>query len=276
MSADYGQTGIGGNVEIGKGGPRYKDASGVVQFRNGGDTVFAKVQGADPTVDDDLATKRYVDSAGGTPNWATVLATGPSAGANNPIIPDGQSIIGDDVAGNAGSYTVRAGNQTQATGSVIAGDLTVKGGDNASSGNAARGGHLVIAGGTTTLRRVPSVVTLRAALVEAASAGRRSLLAAKPPAAARREPPHSRVVTTPLPAERATRCSAVVTALPGREAMLVERFCSGADSLAEMERRLSLPFKVVSPADRPESPAQSRSTPTSRCRETIAKRATST
>jgi hypothetical protein len=77
MGADYTQDGIAPSTEIGKGGPRVKRSGAVAQFRNNADSAFARSQAADPTANDDLATKRYVDgvskasvdlydSAGGT------------------------------------------------------------------------------------------------------------------------------------------------------------------------------------------------------------------
>lgn len=58
---NYGLVGIGGNVEFGKGGPRWKNNSGVLQARNNVDGAFAVVEAAEPTAANHLATKAYVD-----------------------------------------------------------------------------------------------------------------------------------------------------------------------------------------------------------------------
>jgi len=89
-------------------------------------------------------------SGGGT--WAASLAAGATSGGTSPIISVGDNIIGVDTAGSdAGDYTVRAGNHTDATGSFTGGDLTISGGSNASSSNGARGGHVVVAGGDNSV-----------------------------------------------------------------------------------------------------------------------------
>lgn len=61
-SKSYGLDGVAGNVELGKGGPRLKDAGGVVEARNSGDTTYAVVRGGEPSGASDLATKNYVDT----------------------------------------------------------------------------------------------------------------------------------------------------------------------------------------------------------------------
>ena len=43
-------------------GPALKDNSGVIQARNFDDTAYARVQGASPTDDNDLVTKKYADT----------------------------------------------------------------------------------------------------------------------------------------------------------------------------------------------------------------------
>lgn len=65
MSVNYSQTGIGQSVEYSQGGARVKDNTGVIEIRNNADTVFTQCRGADPLIDDDLATKRYVDATAG-------------------------------------------------------------------------------------------------------------------------------------------------------------------------------------------------------------------
>lgn len=59
---NYGQTGIGGNFEIGKKGPRIKDNAGVIEHRNQADNSFAIARGADPVGPNDLVTKKYLET----------------------------------------------------------------------------------------------------------------------------------------------------------------------------------------------------------------------
>ncbi len=59
-SKRYGLTGVSSNVELGKGGPRLKDESGVVSARDTTDTAYAITRGADPVGEDDLVTLRYL------------------------------------------------------------------------------------------------------------------------------------------------------------------------------------------------------------------------
>ncbi len=61
MPADYTLDGVSDSVEIGRGNARVKASGTSLQTRDSADTAFATMQGADPTVDDDLSTKRYVD-----------------------------------------------------------------------------------------------------------------------------------------------------------------------------------------------------------------------
>jgi hypothetical protein len=62
---DYGQSGVGPDVQIGRQGARYKSVGGIVQIRNAGDTAYARTQGADSVVDDDYVTRRQLLAAGG-------------------------------------------------------------------------------------------------------------------------------------------------------------------------------------------------------------------
>jgi len=65
MSANFDISGITGNVlQIGSetGGPKIKNASGVLQFRNAADTTDIKLTAANPEDLQDVATKSYVDS----------------------------------------------------------------------------------------------------------------------------------------------------------------------------------------------------------------------
>lgn len=61
MSVNWNLNGVGGNVELGKGGPRVKDNSGVLEARNNADDALAIVRGATPTASTDFTTKAYAD-----------------------------------------------------------------------------------------------------------------------------------------------------------------------------------------------------------------------
>lgn len=77
MPTDYSLDGVGPSVEIGKGNSRVKASGSALQARDNADAAFANVQGADPSVDDDLATKRYVDGLlGALPSVDLYDATG--------------------------------------------------------------------------------------------------------------------------------------------------------------------------------------------------------
>jgi hypothetical protein len=58
---NYGLSGIAANVELGKGGPRFKNNATVIEMRNAADSAFAVVAGAEPTAAEHFATKAYVD-----------------------------------------------------------------------------------------------------------------------------------------------------------------------------------------------------------------------
>jgi len=57
----YSQKGLGSDVEFGKGGPRVKDSSGVVEHRDNADSAYAIVRGGTPVGDNDLTTKSWVE-----------------------------------------------------------------------------------------------------------------------------------------------------------------------------------------------------------------------
>ena len=59
VSKNFGLKGVGSQVQLGKGGNQVKTGSGIVQARNAADDAFVKVQGADPTLFQDLSTERY-------------------------------------------------------------------------------------------------------------------------------------------------------------------------------------------------------------------------
>jgi len=60
-SKNYGQIGVGSPIELGKGGAKVKNNSGVVEARNNADDDFAVVRAASPLGDDDVATKAWVE-----------------------------------------------------------------------------------------------------------------------------------------------------------------------------------------------------------------------
>jgi len=78
---NYGQTGVGENVEIGKKGPRIKDNSGVIEHRNSADTDFAITRGADPVGENDLVTKRYLETKSGISVVGQIDGNAPGTGA---------------------------------------------------------------------------------------------------------------------------------------------------------------------------------------------------
>lgn len=58
----YGLSGIGSNVQLGKGGPRVKDNSGVLEAKNAADNAYAVLRAAAPVGDNDLVTKKYLET----------------------------------------------------------------------------------------------------------------------------------------------------------------------------------------------------------------------
>lgn len=70
MSKRYTLDGLASTVELGKGGPRVKDSSGVVEMRNAADTAYVITRGLDPVGNNDYVTLGYFNSnagAGGLP-----------------------------------------------------------------------------------------------------------------------------------------------------------------------------------------------------------------
>lgn len=58
---NYGLVGIGGNVELSKGGARLINNAGVIQARNNANSAYAVIEAAEPTAAAHVATKAYVD-----------------------------------------------------------------------------------------------------------------------------------------------------------------------------------------------------------------------
>jgi hypothetical protein len=98
QSKRYGVTGIGGNVELGKAGPRIKDSSGVIEHRNAADSAYAITRGAHPVGDNDLVTKRYLETR------ADVSVTGQINGGSPPAVVPGAVYI---VTTAGGGYSLK-------------------------------------------------------------------------------------------------------------------------------------------------------------------------
>ena len=63
-SKNYGLNGIAGTVELGKGGPKVKDASGVIEARNNADGAYVKVRADHPVGLNDVVTLQYLKTKG--------------------------------------------------------------------------------------------------------------------------------------------------------------------------------------------------------------------
>jgi len=75
---NYGLIGIGSDVELGKDGPRIKVNTGVIEARNNADTDFAILRGGHPVDENDLVTKKYLETR------AHVIVTGQIDGGSPP------------------------------------------------------------------------------------------------------------------------------------------------------------------------------------------------
>jgi len=64
---DYGQKGVGNDVELGKGGPRLVVDTGVIKSTQNDGSTLEEFKGATPTGPDSFATKEYVDTRAGAP-----------------------------------------------------------------------------------------------------------------------------------------------------------------------------------------------------------------
>lgn len=95
---NYGQTGLAGTVELGKGGSKIKDSSGVVELRNNADSAYAIVRGDHPVGDNDLVTKRYLETR------ADVQVTGQINGGSPPAVVPGAVYI---VTTAGGTYALK-------------------------------------------------------------------------------------------------------------------------------------------------------------------------
>jgi hypothetical protein len=95
-SHNFGLKSVGNNVKLGKGGPRVRNTSGVVEARTTADTAFAVVRGADPVGYDDFVTKRYLETQ------ANVYATGQIDGGSPPAVAAGATYL---CTTTGGAYT---------------------------------------------------------------------------------------------------------------------------------------------------------------------------
>lgn len=97
-SHNYGLEGIAEVVELGKDGPKVKANTGVVELRDNADTAYAVARGADPVGDDDLVTKRYLDTR------ASIAVTGQIDGGSPPAAGTAGRIY--VVTTSGGTYSV--------------------------------------------------------------------------------------------------------------------------------------------------------------------------
>jgi hypothetical protein len=97
-SKNYGLNGIAGTVELGKGGPKVKDSSGVIEARNNADDAYAVLRAATPVADNDVATKAWVEKRYG------IAVTGQIDGGAPPAAGTPGRIFVCTTAG--GAYTL--------------------------------------------------------------------------------------------------------------------------------------------------------------------------
>lgn len=95
-SKNYGQNGIGATLEIGKGGPKLKNSSGVLEARNNADDAYAIMRGLSPVNDNDLVTLEYLRTLG------DVRVTGQINGGAPPAVVNGAVYIVTTAGGGYG------------------------------------------------------------------------------------------------------------------------------------------------------------------------------
>ena len=96
MTKRYRLEGIANPCQLGKGGALLKDASGIVQLRNSADSAYARVQGADGVVDDDLVTIRQLNLSAAT---TEPITSAPIAGADPVTLVMGERVYLSDTGG---------------------------------------------------------------------------------------------------------------------------------------------------------------------------------
>lgn len=100
MSAEskkYGVSGVGSDVELGKGGPRFIDNGGAVEHKDTAGTAFAVVRGAHPIDENDFVTKKFMETR------ANIIVTGQIDGGSPPAAGTAGRIF--IVTTTGGTYT---------------------------------------------------------------------------------------------------------------------------------------------------------------------------
>lgn len=133
-SKNFGLKGIGDNVQLGKGGVRVKDNSGVLEAKNAADNAFVVLRAASPVNDDDVVTKRYLVTK------ADIIVSGQIDGNSPPAVVNGSVYIctttGDSYTaknyyhGESGSwveYTPADGLKITVTTALSGGTITFNG-----------------------------------------------------------------------------------------------------------------------------------------------------
>lgn len=91
--------GVGGTVEIGKGGPRYKDDSGVVAFRNNADGAYVNVAGLPSTDDTHFVTQAQLNAVTVGIQWKESAFVATSVDTSITVTPatiDSESVSAGD------------------------------------------------------------------------------------------------------------------------------------------------------------------------------------
>jgi len=96
---DYQQVGVGSTVELGNGGTKLKENSGIMESRNNADSAYAVFRAATPVGDDDVVTKGWVERRYG------IKITGQINGGSPPAASSYGRIFICTTAG--GAYTLK-------------------------------------------------------------------------------------------------------------------------------------------------------------------------
>ena len=84
MSKNFKQDATSGDVQLGRRGPRIIVSGGSIRFRNANNSLYTTGEVANPTADDQIANKRYVDDAAGFTGM-TLLDFGPFPGVSDTV-----------------------------------------------------------------------------------------------------------------------------------------------------------------------------------------------
>lgn len=98
-SKNYGLNGVASTVQLGKKGPKLKNNSSIIEHRNAADDDFVIARGAHPIGDNDLVTKKYLET------MANVYVTGQIDGGSPPAAGTPGRIFICTTTG--GSYTLK-------------------------------------------------------------------------------------------------------------------------------------------------------------------------